>query len=239
MAPQAGQRGAASRPRRVRHDPRLRSRHMSSGRWRVGADCVWLLRATTREDNRSLGSRVSVALPAARSAPARIDEVQSVVPRPRQRVPAPKPDRLLGGSGRAAGALPPTPIGDVERASGRPRRGLVPEGATVRWASAAIPRGRPRSARGPSATSRALAAGRSRRSRCVERRRGNERVKRVHRGRMDIGEGMERGPSLQSPRETPGEKWSPRASFTTRRGGAARPIRLRSNSALEIDLTAR
>ena len=138
----------------------------------------------------SLGVSVSVALPAARRAPLVIAQVNAAMP------------RTLGNAflhrsqvdcwveaDEPLTPYPPPPIGEVERAIGRHVAGLVPDGATVQVGVGAIPQ----------AVLEALANHRDLALHSllvdasvalVERGVVTNARKRVHRGRMDIGEAM-------------------------------------------------
>ncbi len=138
----------------------------------------------------SLGVSVSVALPAARRAPLVIAQVNAAMP------------RTLGNAflhrsqvdcwvevDEPLTPYPPPPIGEVERAIGRHVAGLVPDGATVQVGVGAIPQ----------AVLEALANHRDLALHSllvdasvtlVERGVVTNALKRVHRGRMDIGEAM-------------------------------------------------
>jgi acyl-CoA hydrolase len=138
----------------------------------------------------SLGVSVSVALPAARRAPLVIAQVNAAMP------------RTLGNAflhrsqvdcwvevDEPLTPYPPPPIGEVERAIGRHVAGLVPDGATVQVGIGAIPQ----------AVLEALADHRDLALHSllvdasvtlVERGVVTNALKRVHRGRMDIGEAM-------------------------------------------------
>jgi len=138
----------------------------------------------------SLGVSVSVALPAARRAPLVIAQVNAAMP------------RTLGNAflhrsqvdcwvevDEPLTPYPPPPIGEVERAIGRHVAGLVPDGATVQVGVGAIPQ----------AVLEALANHRDLALHSllvdasvtlVERGVVTNGLKRVHRGRMDIGEAM-------------------------------------------------
>jgi acyl-CoA hydrolase len=138
----------------------------------------------------SLGVSVSVALPAARRAPLVIAQVNAAMP------------RTLGNAFLHRSQIdcwvevdepltpyPPPPIGEVERVIGRHVAGLVPDGATVQVGIGAIPQ----------AVLEALANHRDLALHSllvdasvtlVERGVVTKALKRVHRGRMDIGEAM-------------------------------------------------
>src|SRR5438445_242587 len=138
----------------------------------------------------SLGVSVSVALPAARRAPLVIAQVNPAMP------------RTLGNAflhrsqidcwveaGESLTPYPPPPIGEVERAIGRHVAALVPDGATVQVGVGAIPQ----------AVLEALVDHRDLALHSllvdasvtlVERGAVTNALKRVHRGRMDIGEAM-------------------------------------------------
>ena len=138
----------------------------------------------------SLGVSVSVALPAARRAPLVIAQVNAAMP------------RTLGNAFLHRSQIdcwvevdepltpyPPPPIGEVERAIGRHVAGLVPDGATVQVGIGAIPQ----------AVLEALANHRDLALHSllvdasvtlVEQGVVTNALKRVHRGRMDIGEAM-------------------------------------------------
>jgi len=138
----------------------------------------------------SLGVSVSVALPAARRAPLVIAQVNAAMP------------RTLGNAflhrsqvdcwvevDEPLTPYPPPPIGEVERAIGRHVAGLVPDGATVQVGVGATPQ----------AVLEALANHRDLALHSllvdasvtlVERGVVTNALKRVHRGRMDIGEAM-------------------------------------------------
>src|SRR5229473_3907616 len=138
----------------------------------------------------SLGVSMSYSLPAARRAPLVIAQVNAAMP------------RTLGNAflhrsqvdcwvevDEPLTPYPPPPIGEVERAIGRHVAGLVPDGATVQVGVGAIPQ----------AVLEALANHRDLALHSllvdasvtlVERGVVTNALKRVHRGRMDIGEAM-------------------------------------------------
>ena len=167
----------------------LVSQFAAGGAW--APDCVLIHCAPP--DARgylSLGVSVSVALPAARRAPLVIAQVNAAMP------------RTLGNAflhrsqvdcwvevDEPLTPYPPPPIGEVERAIGRHVAGLVPDGATVQVGIGAIPQ----------AVLEALANHRDLALHSllvdasvtlVERGVVTNALKRVHRGRMDIGEAM-------------------------------------------------
>jgi len=167
----------------------LVSQFAAGGAW--APDCVLIHCAPP--DARgylSLGVSVSVALPAARRAPLVIAQVNAAMP------------RTLGNAflhrsqvdcwvevDEPLTPYPPPPIGEVERAIGRHVAGLVPDGATVQVGVGAIPQ----------AVLEALANHRDLALHSllvdasvtlVERGVVTNALKRVHRGRMDIGEAM-------------------------------------------------
>src|SRR6058998_1354690 len=138
----------------------------------------------------SLGVSVGVTLPAARRAPLVIAQVNPAMPRTlgnaflhRSQIDAwVEVDEPLA-------AYPPPVVGEVERAIGRHVAGLVPDGATVQVGIGAIPQ----------AVLEALVNHRDLALHSllvdasvtlVERGVVTNALKRVHRGRMDIGEAM-------------------------------------------------
>jgi 4-hydroxybutyrate CoA-transferase len=159
------------------------------GTW--APDCVFVQVAPPDANGYlSLGVSVSVALPAARTAPLVIAQVNRQMP------------RTLGNSFLHRSQVdlwvdvdeplydyPPTPIGDVERAIGRHVAGLVPDGATVQVGVGAIPQ----------AVLEALGDHRDLALHSllvdgavglVERGAVTGARKRFHRGRLDIAEAM-------------------------------------------------
>jgi len=185
----------------------------------------------------SLGVSVSVALPAARRAPLVIAQVNPSMP------------RTLGNACLHRSQIdcwvevdeplvpyPPTPIGDVERAIGRHVAGLVPDGATVQVGVGAIPRAVLEALgdhRDLSLHSLLVDASVT----LVERGVVTSALKRVHRGRMDIGEGMGTRRLFDFLHENPAVNMEP-SSFVHDPETVAQLDRFVAiNSALEIDLT--
>ena len=131
---------------------------------------------------------------------------------------------------------PPTPIGDVERAIGRHVAGLVPDGATVQVGVGAIPQAVLEALgdhRDLSLHSLLVDASVS----LVERGVVTSALKRVHRGRMDVGEGMGTRRLFDFLHENPVVNMEP-SSFVHDPETVAQLDRFVAiNSALEIDLT--
>ena len=159
------------------------------GRW--APDCV--IAHCAPPDARgyvSLGVSVSVTLPAARLAPLVIAQVNPAMP------------RTLGNAFLHASQIdlwvdhdeplleyPPTPVGDVERAIGRHVASLVPDGATVQIGIGAIPQAVLESLgdhRDLALHSLLVDAGVT----LIERGVVTAARKRLHRGRIDVGEVM-------------------------------------------------
>ena len=185
----------------------------------------------------SLGVSVSVALPAARHAPLVIAQVNGTMP------------RTLGNAFLHRSQIdywvevdepltpyPPPAIGDVERAIGRRVAGLVPDGATVQVGVGAIPQ----------AVLEALVDHRDLALHSllvdasvtlVERGVVTNALKRIHRGRMDIGEAMGTRRLFDFLHENPRVSMDS-SRFTHDPETVARLDRFVAiNSALEIDLT--
>ncbi|PYN79395.1 MAG: 4-hydroxybutyrate CoA-transferase [Candidatus Rokuibacteriota bacterium] len=185
----------------------------------------------------SLGVSVSVALPAARRAPLVIAQVNGTMP------------RTLGNAFLHRSQIdywvevdepltpyPPPAIGDVERAIGRRVAGLVPDGATVQVGVGAIPQ----------AVLEALVDHRDLALHSllvdasvtlVERGVVTNALKRIHRGRMDIGEAMGTRRLFDFLHENPRVSMDS-SRFTHDPETVARLDRFVAiNSALEIDLT--
>ena len=185
----------------------------------------------------SLGVSVSVALPAARRAPLVIAQVNGAMP------------RTLGNAFLHRSQIdywvevdepltpyPPPAIGDVERAIGRRVAGLVPDGATVQVGVGAIPQ----------AVLEALVDHRDLALHSllvdasvtlVERGVVTNALKRIHRGRMDIGEAMGTRRLFDFLHENPRVSMDS-SGFTHDPETVARLDRFVAiNSALEIDLT--
>src|SRR5215831_3509646 len=167
----------------------LVTQFVAGGTW--APDCVLVHCAPPdRNGYLSLGVSVSVALPAARRAPLVIAQVNPSMP------------RTLGNSvlhrsqidcwvevDEPLATYPATPIGQVERAIGRHVAALVPDGATVQVGVGAIPQ----------AVLEALESHRDLAMHSllvdaavtlVERGVVTGAAKRLHRGRLDIAEGM-------------------------------------------------
>ena len=149
---------------------------------------------------------------------------------------APEPDRLLGRRRRAAHEYPPPPIGDVERAIGQHVAGLVPDGATVQVGVGAIPQ----------AVLEALGGHRDLSLHSllvdaavtlVERGVVTSARKRVHRGRMDIGEAMGTRRLFDFVHENPLVNMEPSGFIHDPQAVAQLDRFVAINSALEIDLT--
>ena len=138
----------------------------------------------------SLGVSVSVALPAARRAPLVIAQVNPSMPRTlgngflhRSQI-----DCFVEVDEPLASYPPPT-IGEVERAIGRHVAELVPDGATVQVGVGAIPQAVLEALTGHRDLSlHSLLVDAS--VTLVERGVVTSAAKRIHRGRMDIAEGM-------------------------------------------------
>jgi acyl-CoA hydrolase len=185
----------------------------------------------------SLGVSVSVTLPAARSAPLVIAQVNPNMP------------RTLGNGFLHESQVdvwvevdeplyeyPPTPVGDVERAIGQHVAALVPDGATVQVGVGAIPQ----------AVLEALVHHRDLALHSllvdsavtlVERGAVTGARKRVHRGRLDIAEAMGTRTLFDFVRDNPLLNMEP-SSWTHDPeviGDHDRFVAV--NSALEIDLT--
>src|SRR5881628_3403309 len=185
----------------------------------------------------SLGVSVSVALAAARRAPLVIAQVNPSMP------------RTLGNAclhrtqidcwvevDEPLTSYPPTPIGEVERAIGRHVAGLVPDGATVQVGVGAIPR----------AVLEALGDHRDLSLHSllvdaavdlVERGVVTSAHKRVHRGRMDIGEAMGTRRLFDFLHENPVVNMEPSGYVHDPETVAQLDRFVAINSALEIDLT--
>jgi acyl-CoA hydrolase len=159
------------------------------GRW--APDCV--LVHTAPPDARgylSLGVSVSVALPAARQAPLVIAQVNPGMPRARGNgwLHASQVDAWVEIDEPLA-EYPPPVVGDVERAIGRHVAALVPDGATVQVGVGAIPQAVLEALgdhRDLALHSLLVDAGVT----LAERGVVTGARKRVHRGRMDLGEAM-------------------------------------------------
>ena len=206
------------------------------GTW--SPDCVFVQAAPPDANGYlSLGVSVSVALPAARTAPLVIAQVNREMP------------RTLGNSFLHRSQVdlwvdvdeplydyPPTPVGDVERAIGRHVAGLVPDGATVQVGVGAIPQ----------AVLEALGDHRDLALHSllvdsavglVERGAVTGARKRVHRGRLDIAEVMGTRTLFDFVRDNPLVNMEP-SSWTHDPvvvGNHDRFVAV--NSALEIDVT--
>ena len=201
-------------------------------------DCVLVHCAPPdRHGYLSLGVSVSVALPAARRAPLVIAQVNPSMP------------RTLGNACLHRSQIdcwvevdepltlyPPTPIGDVERAIGRHVASLVPDGATVQVGVGAIPQAVLESLgdhRDLSLHSLLVDAAVT----LVERGVVTSAAKRVHRGRMDIGEAMGTRRLFDFVHENALVNMEP-SSFVHDPQTVAQLDRFVAiNSALEIDLT--
>jgi 4-hydroxybutyrate CoA-transferase len=161
----------------------------AGGAW--APDCVLVhCAAPDRHGYLSLGVSVSVALPAARRAPLVIAQVNPAMPRTRGNgvLHRSQIDCWVEADEPLATYPPPT-IGEVERRIGRHVAGLVPDGATVQVGVGAIPQ----------AVLEALGDHRDLALHSllvdasvtlVERGVVTNAAKRIHRGRMDIGEAM-------------------------------------------------
>ena len=185
----------------------------------------------------SLGVSVSVALGAARRAPLVIAQVNPAMP------------RTLGNAFLHRSQIdfwvevdepltpyPPTAIGDVERAIGQHVAGLVPDGATVQVGVGAIPQAVLESLAGHRDLSlHSLLVDAS--VTLVERGVVTSALKRIHRGRMDIAEGMGTRRLFDFMHENPSVSMDS-SSFIHDPECVARLDRFVAiNSALEIDLT--
>src|SRR5437899_7341660 len=185
----------------------------------------------------SLGVSVSVALPAARRAPLVIAQANPSMPRTRG-------NACLHRSqidcwvevDEPLTPYPPTPIGDVERAIGRHVAGLVPDGATVQVGVGAIPQ----------AVLEALGDHRDLSLHSllvdaavdlVERGVVTSAHKRVHRGRMDIGEAMGTRRLFDFVHDNPLVNMEPSGYVHDPQTVAQLDRFVAINSALEIDLT--
>jgi 4-hydroxybutyrate CoA-transferase len=161
----------------------------AGGRW--APDCV--LVHTAPPDERgylSLGVSVSVALPAARSAPLVIAQVNRAMPRAAGNgwLHATQIDAWVEVD-EPLTAYPPPAVGEVERAIGARVAGLVPDGATVQVGVGAIPQAVLEALgdhRDLALHSLLVDSGVS----LVERGVVTGARKRVHRGRLDLGEAM-------------------------------------------------
>jgi 4-hydroxybutyrate CoA-transferase len=214
----------------------LVTQFVAGGAW--APDCV-LVHAAPPDARGylSLGVSVSVSLPAARRAPLVIAQVNPSMP------------RTLGNAWLHRSQIdcwvdvdepltpyPPTPIGDVERAIGGHVAGLVPDGATVQVGVGAIPQ----------AVLEALGDHRDLSLHSllvdasvglVERGVVTSACKRVHRGRMDVAEGMGTRRLFDFLHENPAVNMEP-SSFVHDPDTVAQLDRFVAiNSALEIDLT--
>src|SRR5215470_13686668 len=185
----------------------------------------------------SLGVSVSVALPAARRAPLVIAQVNPSMP------------RTLGNGflhrsqidcrvevDEPLASYPPTPIGEVERAIGRHVAALVPDGATVQVGVGAIPQAVLEALRGHrdlAMHSLLVDAAVT----LVERGVVTGAANRLHRGRLDIAEGMGTERLFTFMRDNPLVNMEP-SSFVHDPAIVAQIDRFVAiNSALEIDLT--
>jgi 4-hydroxybutyrate CoA-transferase len=161
----------------------------AGGRW--APDCV--LVHTSPPDAHgyvSLGVSVSVALPAARSAPLVIAQVNRAMPRARGNgwLHASQIDAWVEVDEPLA-EYPPPVVGDVERAIGGHVAALVPDGATVQVGVGAIPQAVLEALddhRDLALHSLLVDSGVT----LVERGVVTGARKRLHRGRLDIGEAM-------------------------------------------------
>jgi acyl-CoA hydrolase len=208
----------------------------AGGPW--APDCVFV--QTAPPDARgylSLGVSVSVSLPAARTAPLVIAQVNPNMP------------RTLGNAFLHRSQVdvwvdvdeplyeyPPTPVGDVERSIGRHVAALVPDGATVQVGVGAIPQ----------AVLEALVNHRDLALHSllvdsavtlVERGAVTGLRKRLHRGRLDIAEAMGTRTLFDFVRDNPLVNMEP-SSWTHDPvvvGDHDRFVAV--NSALEIDIT--
>ena len=208
----------------------------AGGHW--APDCVFIQTAPPDANGYvSLGLSVSVTLPAARSAPLVIAQVNPNMP------------RTLGNGFLHRSQVdvwveldeplyeyPPTPVGDVERAIGQHVAALVPDGATVQVGVGAIPQ----------AVLEALVHHRDLALHSllvdsavmlVERGAVTGARKRVHRGRLDIAEAMGTRTLFDFVRDNPIVNMEP-SSWTHDPGVIGDHDRFVAvNSALEIDLT--
>src|SRR5229473_1042047 len=184
----------------------------------------------------SLGVSVSYSLAAARRAPLVIAQVNAAMP------------RTLGNAflhrsqvdcwvevDEPLTPYPPPPIGEVERAIGRHVAGLVPDGATVQVGVGAIPQavlealGDHRDLSLHSLLVDASVA-------LVERGVVTSALKRVHRGRMDIGEAMGTRRLFDFLHENPLVNMEPSGFVHDPETVAQLDRFVAINSALEIDL---
>jgi 4-hydroxybutyrate CoA-transferase len=208
----------------------------AGGTW--APDCVLVHCAPPdRHGYLSLGVSVSVALPAARRAPLVIAQVNPSMP------------RTLGNACLHRSQIdcwvdvdeplmpyPPPSIGDVEHAIGRHVAELVPDGATVQVGVGAIPQ----------AVLEALG------SHCdlslhsllvdasvglIERGVVTSACKRVHRGRMDVGEAMGTRRLFDFIHDNPLVNMEPSDFVHDPQAVAQLDRFVAINSALEIDLT--
>jgi acyl-CoA hydrolase len=201
------------------------------GHW--APDCVIVHTAPPEAGYLSLGVAVGVALPAARTAPLVIAQVNPNMPRTR------------GNCWLHAGQIdawvdvdeyPPPVVGDVERAIGRHVAELVPDGATVQVGIGAIPQ----------AVLEALDGHRDLALHSllvdaavglVERGVVTCAAKRLHRGRMDVAEAMGTRRLFDFVRDNDRVNMESSA-FVHDPDVVARMDRFVSiNSALEVDLT--
>jgi len=214
----------------------LVTQFVAGGTW--APDCVLVHCAPPdRNGYLSLGVSVSVALPAARRAPLVIAQVNRSMP------------RTLGNGSLHQSQIdcwaeadeplapyPPTPIGDVERAIGRHVAALVPDGATVQVGVGAIPQAvleALESHRDLSLHSLLVDAAVG----LVERGVVTGARKRVHRGRMDIGEAMGTRRLFDFIHENPLVNMEPSGFVHDPEAVAQLDRFVAINSALEIDLT--
>ena len=208
----------------------------AGGPW--APDCVLVhVSPPDRHGYLSLGVSVSVALPAARRAPLVLSQVNPRMPRTHG-------DASLHRSQIDAWVeideplleYPPPAVGDVERAIGRAVAAIVPDGATVQVGVGAIPQAvlealgdHRRLALHSLLVDAAVAL--------VERGAVDGSAKRVHRGRLDIGEVMGTRRVFDFVHENPIVNMET-AALThdpTFVAGIDRFVGI--NSALEIDLT--
>src|SRR2546428_8377684 len=212
------------------------SEFAAGGEW--AADAV-LVHCPPPDDHGylSLGVAVGVVLPAARRAPLVIAQVNPNMPRTRGNASLHRSqiDRWVEVDAPLL-EYPPPAITDLERAIGRHVASVVPDRATVQVGVGAIPQDVLEALgdhRDLSLHSLLVDASVT----LVERGVVTSAAKRVHRGRMDIGEGMGTQRLFDFLHENPVVNMEP-SSFVHDPETVARLDRFVAiNSALEIDLT--
>jgi acyl-CoA hydrolase len=206
------------------------------GRW--APDCVFV--HTAPPDGAgylSLGVSVGVALPAARTAPLVIAQVNPRMPRTRGNGALHRSQiDVWVEVDEPLFAYPPPEVGGVERAIGRHVAEIVPDGATVQVGIGAIPQ----------AVLEALADHRDlglhsllvdASVALVERGAVTNARKRFHRGRMDVAEAMGTPRLFDFIRDNPRVNMESSAFVHDPQVTAAFDRFVAINSALEVDLT--